>query len=211
LTLTSEWIPYRWRPLTSGGSLVDANGFMYLTEAEAAAHLDPRQAESELRAQIARAKALGIRPTHVDSHMGTLYQTKPLFDLLMRMARNSGLPARVAKADLEEKFRADRMQPNDVVVDRIISIGSDVPAEKWAAWYADQIRHIQPGLTEMVIHLGFDDAELRAITANHPRWGAAWRQRDFDFFTSDEFRRLLRENGIQLTTWREAATRKEAR
>jgi hypothetical protein len=38
---------------------------------------------------------------------------------------------------------------------------------------------------------------------DHPNWGAAWRQRDFDFFTSDAFRKLLQENQIKLITWRD--------
>ena len=60
-----------------------------------------------------------------------------------------------------------------------------------------------PGVTEFVIHLAFDDEEMRGITFNHPGWGAAWRQRDFDFFTSETLRRLLRENNVKLVTWRE--------
>ena len=53
------------------------------------------------------------------------------------------------------------------------------------------------------MHLAYDDAEMRAVTVDHPDWGAAWRQRDFDFFTSDAFRKLLSENQIRLVTWRE--------
>ena len=46
---------------------------------------------------------------------------------------------------------------------------------------------------------------MRADTADHPDWGEAWRQRDFDFFTSDAFRTLLRANNIKLITWRDLA------
>src|SRR5438067_8432920 len=84
LTLTSEWKSFRWRPLTRLTSLVDADGFFNATEADAAARIDPKDAEAEVRAQIARAKAAGIHPTHLDSHMGTLYQTKDLLAVLMR-------------------------------------------------------------------------------------------------------------------------------
>lgn len=205
LTLTSEWIPFRWRPLTAKPSLVNAEGYFYPTESEAVAHIGARDAEAELRAQIARASEAGIRPTHVDSHMGTLYQRKDLFDVLLRIARDEHVPARISKAHLQEPFRAEQIRPGDVVIDRIISIGADVPPERWTEWYANEIRRIQPGVTEIIVHLGYDDEELRAITANHPNWGAAWRQRDFDFITSEEFRRLLRENDIQLVGWREVA------
>src|SRR2546423_2686771 len=84
LTLTSEWKSFRWRPLTPLASLVDSEGFFNATESEAAARIDPKDAEAEVRAQIARAKAVGIHPTHLDSHMGTLYQTKVLLGVLLR-------------------------------------------------------------------------------------------------------------------------------
>src|SRR5262249_39809210 len=82
LTLTSEWKQLRWGPVLGrerASSLVDSDGYFYSLESEAAAHMDVREAESEIRAQIERAKTLGIKPTHLDSHMGTLYQNKALF------------------------------------------------------------------------------------------------------------------------------------
>ena len=45
-------------------------------------------------------------------------------------------------------------------------------------------------MTEVVIHLAYDDAEMQGATFNHPNWGAAWRQRDLEFFTSDAFRKV---------------------
>ena len=197
LTLTSEWKSFRWRPLTPLASLVDSEGFFNATESEAAARIDPKDAEAEVRAQIARAKAVGIHPTHLDSHMGTLYQTKVLLGVLLRVAREEKIPARISRA------RAADVQPDDIVIDRIITIDPSVAPEKWAQWYTDEIRTIKPGVTEIVLHPAYDDPEMRAMTANHPSWGAAWRQRDLDFFTSDLFRRLVRENGIRLVTWRE--------
>jgi hypothetical protein len=48
-----------------------------------------------------------------------------------------------------------------------------------------------------------DDEELRAATRERATWGSAWRQRDFDFFTSKEFRALLEQQHVRLITWRE--------
>lgn len=53
-------------------SLFDSSGYLCPSETEAAARINPKEAEAEIRAQIARAPALGIEPTHLDSHMGTL-------------------------------------------------------------------------------------------------------------------------------------------
>jgi hypothetical protein len=44
---------------------------------------------------------------------------------------------------------------------------------------------------------------MRGATVDHPDWGAAWRQRDLDYFTSEAFRQLLQEQKIKLITWRE--------
>jgi hypothetical protein len=95
--------------------------------------------------------------------------------------------------------------PEDVVMDRMITIEPSVTAEGWSKFYTDAIRTLQPGLTEMVIHLAYDDEEMRGVSFSHPDWGSEWRQRDFQFFTSDAFRKLLKENNVKLVTWREVS------
>jgi predicted glycoside hydrolase/deacetylase ChbG (UPF0249 family) len=207
LTLTSEWQKYRWRPLLAGGSvpsLLDADGYLYLTESEAASHLNVLEAEKEIRAQLERAIKLGIRPTHLDSHMGTLYQTKELFEMFVRVARENRLPIRVAK-DMSGRmpFLSQILKPEDILIDGIVSIEPSVTAEGWANFYIDELKKLPPGITELVIHIAYDDTEMKAVTFEHPNWGAAWRQRDFDFFTSDAFRKVLAENHIKLITYRD--------
>jgi predicted glycoside hydrolase/deacetylase ChbG (UPF0249 family) len=207
LTLTSEWTSLRWGPVSSRdrvASLLDKDGYFRLTESEAAKYADPKEVEMEIRAQIEKAKALGIVPTHLDSHMGTLYQSKALFDVFLRVAREYKLPVRVAK---EWASRADYLTaalgPNDVYIDRVLDINPGVAPQDWATIYSDAHRNLQPGVTEVVIHLAHDDGEMQGATSDHPNWGAAWRQRDFEFFTSDAFRKVLEENKIKLITWSE--------
>jgi predicted glycoside hydrolase/deacetylase ChbG (UPF0249 family) len=207
LTLTSEWTSFRWGPVLPGDrvkSLLDKDGYLRLTESEAASTADPKEVELEINAQIEKARALGIQPTHLDSHMGTLYQNKALFEVFLRVARNHKLPVRIAKTWFARTdFLPATLTPNDVYIDQILDINPTVAANDWARFYSDAIKNLQPGVTEIVVHLAYDDAEMRGATFNHPDWGAAWRQRDFDFFTSDVFRKLLQENQIKLITWRE--------
>lgn len=207
LTLTSEWTSFRWGPVMAGDkvkSLLDKNGFFRLTESEAAAQADPKEVELEITAQIERAKALGIQPTHLDSHMGTLYQSKALFEVFLRVARANKLPVRIAKTWFARAdFLPEIVKADDVYIDRVLDINPAVAPNDWARFYSDAIKKLEPGVTEVIIHLAYDDAEMRSATVNHPDWGSAWRQRDFDFFTSNEFRKLLQENQIKLITWRE--------
>ena len=207
LTLTSEWTSFRWGPVSSRdrvSSLLDKDGYFRLTETEAAAQADPKQVEMEIMAQIERARALGIQPTHLDSHMGTLYQNKDLFEVFLRVARSQKPPVRVAKSWFTRAdFVSSVLSPDDVYIDRTLDITPAVAPQDWARFYSDALAKLEPGVTEVIIHLAYDDAEMRGATSDHPNWGAAWRQRDFEFFTSDAFRKVLQENNIKLITWRE--------
>jgi predicted glycoside hydrolase/deacetylase ChbG (UPF0249 family) len=207
LTLTSEWTAFRWGPVTSKdrvSSLLDKNGYFYLTESDAAAKADVKEVEMEIRAQVERARAFGIQPTHLDSHMGTLYQSKALFEVFLKVAREYKLPVRVAKTWFSQAdFLPSTLSPDDVFIDRTLDINPAVAPEDWAKFYTEALKKLEPGVTEVIIHLAYDDAEMRGATFDHPNWGAAWRQRDLEFFTSDAFRQLLRDEKIKLITWRE--------
>jgi hypothetical protein len=76
-------------------------------------------------------------------------------------------------------------------------------AKDWNKFYNIILDNLKSGLSEIVIHLAYDDDEMKAITINHPDWGSAWRQRDFNYFMSAEFKKKLKDNGITLLTYRE--------
>jgi chitin disaccharide deacetylase len=209
LTLTSERIYYRWGPVASKDkipSLVDENGYFHHDRA-AAALIDPKEAELEQRAQIDRAYAMGIRPTHLDSHQYRLIDNgKELFQAFLRVAHDYKLPAFVARDwFVARPYLESALSPADIVLDHTVTIDPQVPPEKWSEFYKTAFKNLQPGVTEFVIHLAYADEEMKAATRERDTWGAAWRQRDFDFFTSPEFRQLLREQNIRLVTWRELA------
>jgi predicted glycoside hydrolase/deacetylase ChbG (UPF0249 family) len=170
----------------------------------AAAHIDVREAEAEIRAQIARARAFGIRPTHLDSHMRTLYTTRPLFEMLLRVAREERLPVMVSREWFAQApFLPAALGRDAVVLDRVVSADPSVRPERWAEFYEGVIKSLRPGVTELIVHLAYDDEEMRAVALDHPDWGSAWRQRDFDFVTGETFRKLLKEHNVKLVTWRE--------
>jgi predicted glycoside hydrolase/deacetylase ChbG (UPF0249 family) len=209
LTLTSERVYYRWGPVASKEkvpSLLDENGYFH-HDWSATARINPKEAELELRAQIDRAYAMGIRPTHLDSHQYRLLDNgKELFEAAIRIAHDYKLPFFVARDWFaDHPYLEKSLGSTDIILDHTVTIDPGVSPEKWAAFYKTALRNLQPGVTEFVIHLGYADDELRAATRERDTWGATWRQRDFDFFTSQEFRQLLTEQNIKLVTWRQIA------
>ena len=211
LTLTAERVYYRWgpaAPIDRVPSLVDSNGYFH-HDWGAHQKIDPKDVEIELRAQIERALAMGVRPTHLDSHQYRLIMSgKDLFDVALRVAHDYKLPLFVTRDWFaEHPYLQTSLAPDDIVLDHTVTIEPDIPAEKWADFYVNALKNLQPGVTEFVIHPGFDNEELRAATRERATWGAAWRQRDFDFFTSEQFHQILMQQGIHMITWRELTQR----
>jgi predicted glycoside hydrolase/deacetylase ChbG (UPF0249 family) len=211
LTLTAEWSHYRWGPVLPAGhvpTLVDSLGFLYATAEEAARHMDPREAEAEIRAQVERAIAFGVQPTHLDSHMGTLFQTPDLFEAYLRVGRDYKIPVFLPGGQL--RAQAPQLMalltPQDIVIDHFAMASPEVPADEWETYYAGLIESLQPGVTEIIVHVAYDDAEMRAATIDHLDYGAAWRQRDLDTVTNALLERLLEQHNVHLITWREIGT-----
>src|SRR5690606_40387951 len=55
--------------------LVDKEGAMWRGVADVVKHASADEVETEIRAQVERARTMGFEPTHLDSHMGTLFAT----------------------------------------------------------------------------------------------------------------------------------------
>jgi predicted glycoside hydrolase/deacetylase ChbG (UPF0249 family) len=206
LALNSEWTSFRWGPLSSVDtvpSLLDETGYLPLLEEMVAKQADPAQAERELRAQIERAKSAGIRLSHLDTHMGTLFHTAALFDVYRRLAGDYGLPLRVDR--VAQLPPGASVPEGEVLLDRVVSIEPGVDAAGWRAAYEKMLAPLPPGVYELVVHLAYDDEEMRGATSDHPNWGAAWRQQGRDLIASQGFRDFLRAQNFVLVDWRTLA------
>jgi predicted glycoside hydrolase/deacetylase ChbG (UPF0249 family) len=206
LTLTAEWEHYKWggvSPATEIPSLLDEHGHLYPTVEAVAQHADPGEVEREMRAQIERALALGVRPTHLDTHMGTMLVVPALVPVYFKLGREFGLPLLIPRSWLESapaEYRA-AIAAEHVLLDGLYMMNAADPAKSWSEAYREMIAAMGPGLNELIVHLALDDTEMQGITVGHPDFGSAWRQRDLDFVTSREFRDLLEAHAIRLVTW----------
>ena len=204
LTLTSEWATDRWGPVTPSDrvpSLLDSSGYLWPETEPATQHIKADEAEHELRAQIERALAVGIHPTHLDSHMGVLFSSPDLFAVYVKLAREYKLPFLATLGPNAPPALRSQLTDKDAILDSVLIAGPNIAASNWKNFYLDLVKNLKPGVTELIVHLGYDDAELQAVTVNHPDYGAAWRQRDFDVITSPEFKKALQDNHVTLIRW----------
>ena len=206
LTLSAEWKSYRWGPVESKDkvpSLLDPAGYLWPEVEPAVRSIKPDEAEREIRAQIEHAVSAGIRPTHLDSHMGVLFAKPELFAVYVKVAHDYKLPFLALRGPQFPPALLSMLTEKDVILDSLIMADPSVNPANWKAFYTDAIKNMKPGLTEIIVHLAHDDAEFQAVAVDHPDYGSAWRQRDYDVVTSPEFKKALEENHIILIHWKD--------
>jgi hypothetical protein len=197
LTLNAEWERYKWGPVLGRSrvpSLVDANGHFFPTEeAFAARGVDLAAVEAELRAQIDRAKATGLRIDYLDVHMQTAYSTPELRALVESLARDY------------------RLGIATYFGERSGSMWSVPPDDKLSALLGF-VRDGRHGLKLLVAHLGLNNDEMTALVDVNwpadPFRVARHRQAELDAVASPAFRAAAAAAGLELITYRELIERK---
>jgi len=208
LTLTAEWNQYKWDgvlPSSEIPSLINEDGYFYSSVEEVLQHADPAEVEKEIRAQIDRALAFGIRPTHLDNHMGPLFMDQELIQIYMKVGREYNLPVLLPSNYMGlYSMMGIREYIGDIQgMPYVYMKMENSSTDEWNVFYNQVMDTIQPGLNELIVHLAIDNAEMQAIAAGHPDYGSLWRQNDYNYLMSDEFKKMLEENHIQLVGWRE--------
>lgn len=208
LTLTSEWDNYFFGGILPAGTipyLLNKNGFFYPSVEEFAKHANAAEVEKEIRAQIERALAFGIKPTHLDNHMGTIMASPEYYQILLKLGREYRLPVLIP-ADMIEAASPQLLEmvsKDNVVVDHLFMINRSNPASQWSEPYLNFVEDMQPGLNEIIVHLAYDNDETRAIMVNHSDFGSEWRQHDLDFVLSKDLKKALKNQDIKLVSWRQ--------
>jgi predicted glycoside hydrolase/deacetylase ChbG (UPF0249 family) len=193
LTLNSEWKNYRWGPVlgrTAVPSLVDADGYFFPSaEALHENHPDLKQVESELRAQIDRARRSGLKIDYVDYHMGAAVRYPEFREITERLANEYGL-------GMSQYFGDTRYDPQY----------SAAPRDKTDSLVA-MVDRLKPRFNLVVTHVGIDNAELGALldmnTSGPLPDMSKNRQGELDALTSPRFRDALKARNIQLLTYRQ--------
>lgn len=211
ITLTSEWSAYRWRPmLGSVAGLCDDDGFFH-KRPETVAAADPNAVADEIAAQIERMLIDGIKPTHMDAHMGAAY-LQPFIHALMDASDRYNIPVMLAR-DFSQLFDIVRLGKMDLgylneitkelelrgspVLDKFL-IGYCADNMKVGDHYARIIAGAGPGTHWLAMHANFaDDTAAYAPNMVTPRLKEA------EFFGAPESREAFHKAGVRCINWPE--------
>lgn len=198
LTITAEWNALRWGPVSPTSevpSLVAADGhlhtFGYRAGTRTAQPGDLRafhepnlaEVEKEFRAQVERAKSMGVNVAYVDCHMGMACREE-ILPITRKIAAEHCMP--IAG---RQSFPA--MQNINLEWDQRTP-------EEGRRLFEAKLRSLTPGLWMYVDHPAADSRELRAVDTNSGERWARERSSVLAIWTDPAVRKLIDELGIEL-------------
>lgn len=221
LTLTSEWKHYRWRPVAGASvvpGLVDEEGYMHRRVMQTITNATADEVETEIRAQIALAEKMGMPITHLDSHMGTLFYSKPFFERYIKVGIEKQIPIMIPSGRGEAKTDAEKMLQPQIraaakavwdgglpVLDYLFTSTAETgDAKVMTEALKQRIRDLEPGITQIILHGTRPGCNFHAISGSGEK-----RNAELEMVLSDEVKQLIKDEGIIMTTYRELMERRQ--
>jgi predicted glycoside hydrolase/deacetylase ChbG (UPF0249 family) len=235
LTLTSEWNNYRWGPVSGKKNtpgLVDSGGYLWQSVDAVVKHATADEIEMEMTAQLEKARSMGFEPTHLDTHMGTVYGSPEFLMRYIRLGMKNHIPV-MLPGGADVLIQAQSKLP-DATVQAMRNLGKqlweaglpvlddlhnysydwEIPAdiasdnkkldEYKTAKYIEALKTLRPGLIMMIMHCTETGAEFKYISDSGPT-----RMGDLLAMMNPAFKKALKDEGIILTTWREVKQRRD--
>lgn len=220
LTLTSEWKNYRWPPVAGKPAvpgLVDNHGYLWHKVSDVVAHATADEVETEILAQIDKALSMGIRPTHLDAHMGTCFQPQ-FIDRYVKVGIQKNIPVLMFAGHMQhigreaEPFRPlmHRIAENlwnaglPVIDDLVTQPTRASDYEHRKAELIKLLQDVKPGVTEIIVHCTVQTEVFSHISGSGPA-----REAELRLLTDPDINACIEKEGIILTTWRELKERRE--
>jgi len=219
LTLTSEWRSYRWGPLAGKPAvpgLVDSEGCMWGSVMAVNLNASADEVETEIRAQLDRALTMGFTPTHMDSHMGTLFSPK-FVDRYIKVGIDTQIPVMFPGGHLQfigknapvtlEYIQLKAQQLWDAglpVFDDVFNDSYGWKREEKTDRYIEVLKTMKPGLLYFINHATDPTCEFEFISDSGPS-----RAGDMEAMVDPRLRQAIADEKVILTTMRELKERRD--
>ena len=221
LTLCSEWDDYRFMPVAGKRvvpGLADEMGCLWDDNKLLGQHATADEVETEIRAQLDRAETMGIKVSHMDSHMWSMFSKPEFLERYVKVAIDKKIPIRIVGGPVKGyTYAADPkfVETCAPYIERLWEAGLPVLDDMHAASYnwdttdktdlfIETIRNLKPGVTEFVVHLTKPDDVTDKITG-----GRTHLYGDYAAMTNPKVLEAIKEEGVILTSWTDLMERRQ--
>ncbi len=199
LTLNCEYEAYRFGPITHAPSLLSGEAGFPRHIADLWEHADTEEVLRECRAQIERALAWEIDVTHLTPHLTAITLRPEFFDVYLELAVEFRLPIRLPSTISADQagfpFRHLAEEEGVVFPDHFNHDWRSGSRER----VYEEVRTLQPGVTEIHVQPAIDTLEVRALTDAAVGWID-----DYELVTNDpQLEKLLADSGATLIGYRQ--------
>jgi predicted glycoside hydrolase/deacetylase ChbG (UPF0249 family) len=214
LTLNCEWKDYRWGPVApreSVSSLIDSEGYLWGGVPEVVTNAKASDVEAELRAQVNRALEFGVPVSHLDTHMGAVVSRPDLVEVYVKLGVEFKVPVffiralNVGVAATNPQIRARGLelvklldQNRLPVLDFMTQYYTGETYDTKKKMYLKAIAETEPGVRYLIIHCGYNNEELQAITSS-----SQIRDNDRRVFTDPEVIEAVKQSGVEIVSWKQ--------
>jgi hypothetical protein len=235
LTLNAEWKDYRWMPVAGAAAvpgLVDSTGCLWADVPDVVKHASAEEVDKEIRAQLNRAEKMDFHPTHLDSHMGTLFAVDAFLQKYISLGIEKQIPVMFPGG--HDTYIAGEMKIPAAMLTHFQNLGKTIwdgglpvlddlmnssydwnpPANiakddkaltKWRVdLYEKAMLQLKPGVTMVIMHCTDPSPIFSKITDSGDK-----RKGDMLAMLDPGFKKFLKDNGFILTTWRELMQRRK--
>ena len=107
--------------------------------------------------------------------MGSVTVTPEIVQAYFEVGHENSLPILLSKEfrDIIEVIDTTKFDTSKLFwAEKIYQKSDDSPIDyqSWKKFYVNVISDIKPGLNVLLVHLGYDNEELKAITIDHPNY-----------------------------------------
>ena len=155
---------------------------------------------------------MGHDPSHIDTHMGTLYGSVDYVKVFLKTAEEYGIPANaidLSNPEVVAHYRKAGYPITDDVIkllkdyklpklDNFTAVPNGKTYEEKRENFFKLVKSLKPGLTEIIFHPSIVTDNLKSITGS-------WQQRGWEaeMFSDPVVKQFFADNDIELTNWTE--------
>lgn len=196
-------------------SLIGKDGHFLGSASAVERNADPDEVRRELRGQIEAALSLGIVPTHMDNHQGSVMGLNggaDFLDIVFELCLEYELPFRLPVQITEQPFIGETVKdmlrlrieaartmgialPDDLI-GMPYPLGTGENYDKMKAELIRAIRGARPGITEIVVHPEQPIANVPSANSHFAK-----RELEYRLLSDPDIRTLLANEGVRLLSW----------